>query len=55
MKHLPLILAVAFLLFAMSGCLAPRSSIGKASNSFRCMAYNLTGFYPNQLAVEDCQ
>lgn len=55
MKHIPLILAIIFLVFAVSGCLVPSTSIGKASNSMRCMAYQLTGFYPNELARRDCK
>ena len=55
MKHLPLILAVIFLVFSMSGCLVPSSSIGTASNAMRCSAYNLTGYYPNKYAEEDCK
>ncbi len=55
MKHIPLILAVLFLLFAMSGCLVPSTSIGKSSNDMRCTVYNSLGYYPNDLAVEDCK
>ncbi len=55
MKHIPLVLAVLFLVFAMSGCLVPSTSVGNASNDMRCSVYNTIGYYPNDLAVEGCK